>query len=164
MQNSEKQLVAALLEKKRYQDTKRLFAQICQNNDHDVEAWIGLVKICAQTGDFSEAEHGEAFNLPVLEAAACGLPVICTKGGPTDEFTNSEFALPINAELCREVGPTGEPGMFFNPDQDHLTALMETVIEDDEWRKRARLAGPAWVSSRYTWKHAVDKLLPVLLD
>ncbi len=108
--------------------------------------------------------HGEAFNLPVLEAVACGLPVICTKGGPTDEFTNPEFALPINAELCREIGPTGEPGIFFDPDQDHLIALMETVIEDDEWRERARLAGPAHVAGSFTWKHVVDKLLPVLLD
>lgn len=108
--------------------------------------------------------HGEAFNLPVLEAAACGLPVICTKGGPTDEFTDPEFALRINAESCPGIGPGGEPDFFLEPDHDHLVALMEKVIEDDEWRKQARLAGPVWVSGRYTWKHAVDKLLPVLLD
>ncbi len=29
----------------------------------------------------------EGFNLPVLEAAACGLPAIYTASGPTDEFT-----------------------------------------------------------------------------
>ncbi|NKB18239.1 MAG: glycosyltransferase family 4 protein, partial [Pseudanabaena sp. CRU_2_10] len=34
----------------------------------------------------------EGFNLPVLEAIACGLPVICTKGGSTDDFTNADFA------------------------------------------------------------------------
>ena len=33
----------------------------------------------------------EGFNLPALEAAACGLPLICTRGGPTDEFTTADF-------------------------------------------------------------------------
>ena len=28
----------------------------------------------------------EGFNLPALEAQACGLPVIATRGGPTDDF------------------------------------------------------------------------------
>ena len=39
----------------------------------------------------------EAFCLPVMEAAACGLPAICTQGGPTEEFTSDEFALRIGA-------------------------------------------------------------------
>ncbi len=31
--------------------------------------------------------RAEGFNLPVLEAMACGVAVVCTAGGPTDEFT-----------------------------------------------------------------------------
>ena len=30
--------------------------------------------------------RGEGFNIPVLEAAACGLPVVVTKGGATEDF------------------------------------------------------------------------------
>lgn len=32
--------------------------------------------------------RAEAFNMPVAEALACGLPVVCTAGGPTDEFAS----------------------------------------------------------------------------
>ena len=44
-----------------------------------------------------------AFTGPVLEAAACGLPVVCTRGGSTDDFTSEPWCLPIRSKL----EPTG---------------------------------------------------------
>src|SRR5205807_2926158 len=41
--------------------------------------------------------RAEGFNLPVLEAAACGIPIICTHGGPTDDFVTDEFARRIES-------------------------------------------------------------------
>ena len=43
--------------------------------------------------------RAEGFNIPVLEAAACGIPVICTRGGPTDDFVTDEFAQRIDSRL-----------------------------------------------------------------
>ncbi|MEG3991676.1 hypothetical protein QUA13_32115 [Microcoleus sp. S28C3] len=34
-----------------------------------------------------------------LEATACGLPVICTAGGPTDDFTYPDLALPVESKF-----------------------------------------------------------------
>jgi glycosyltransferase involved in cell wall biosynthesis len=48
--------------------------------------------------------RAEGFNLPVLEAAACGVPVICTSGGPTDEFTDASFCGRIRSTPERWTG------------------------------------------------------------
>ncbi|OCR01701.1 glycosyl transferase group 1 [Oscillatoriales cyanobacterium USR001] len=102
----------------------------------------------------------EGFNLPVLEATACGLPVICTKGGPTDDFTHPDFALLIESKF---TPMTVENQSFFilAPDVNHLIELMETVIEKPEIAARSRYTGPNFVARGFTWKHAVDNLLDV---
>lgn len=105
----------------------------------------------------------EGFNLPVLEAAACGLPVICTKGGPTDDFINSDFALAINSTLKTNNTEDGDTLWFVVPQQEHLVELMQTVIEKTLFRERAREAGPSWVVQHFTWKQVVDRLLDVLV-
>ncbi len=41
----------------------------------------------------------EGFNMPVLESMACGLPVICSRGGSTDDFTRDDF---VQFLICLE--------------------------------------------------------------
>ena len=106
---------------------------------------------------------GEGFNLPVLEAIACGLPVICTRGGPTDDFTSDECSLAIRSELSRPQNSQNTSEQLLVPDTAHLLELMLQVIEDTAWVKRARQAGPELALSTHTWKHVVDQLLPIVL-
>ncbi len=105
----------------------------------------------------------EGFNLPVLEAAACGLPVICTRGGPTDDFTNPNFALAIDSQLMTNYTQHGETLWFVLPEQEHLVELMQTIIEKTLFREQASKAGPQWVLQNFTWKQVVDKLLDLLI-
>ncbi len=104
----------------------------------------------------------EGFNLPVLEAAACGLPVICTQGGPTDDFIHPDFAFPIDSQLEERQIESGEMGLVVAPDVDHLIDLMQRVIEQPKLREKARQAGPKWVGDRFTWKQVLDQYLKVL--
>lgn len=104
----------------------------------------------------------EGFNMPVLEAAACGLPIVCTRGGPTDDFTRSDFALYINSEL-KTMEIEHETRFYLHPDLDHSIELMTKVIDNSEFRSQARQAGSQFVATHYTWKHVVDRLLEILV-
>jgi glycosyltransferase involved in cell wall biosynthesis len=106
--------------------------------------------------------RAEGFNIPVLEAAACGVPVICTKGGPTDDFVADAFALRIESKKFRF--PSEEQAMSqLEPNLEHLIALMTAVIQDKSWRGAAAAAAPAHVGRHYTWDIVVDALVQGLL-
>jgi glycosyltransferase involved in cell wall biosynthesis len=100
----------------------------------------------------------EGFNMPVLEAAACGLPVICTDGGSTDDFVTEAFARKLQASKT-STSFQGEEHVRLKPDVRHLTSLMMSMIEDDAWRKTAAAAGPAHVWANYGWDQVVDRLV-----
>ncbi|USR91576.1 glycosyltransferase [Phormidium yuhuli AB48] len=103
----------------------------------------------------------EGFNLPVLEAIACGTPVICTAGGPTDDFTQSSFAIRVEAEqIWQEI--CGEQRLLLSPSIEALVAAMERVIDDQDFRNHANRLGPQFVQNNYTWSKTVDHLVNVL--
>ena len=102
--------------------------------------------------------RAEGFNIPVLEAAACGVPVICTKGGATDDFVSDAFALRIESK--KFLLPSEEQEMSqLEPDLEHLIALMDAVIQDASWRGAAAAAAPIHVDKHYTWDVVVDALV-----
>ncbi|WP_448564368.1 glycosyltransferase [Trichothermofontia sp.] len=103
----------------------------------------------------------EGFNLPVLEATACGLPVICTQGGPTDDFTQPDFALGIKSQR-RAIQLEGEERYGLFADLDHLISLLQTAIEHSTFMAQARRLGPAFVRTRFTWQHVVEQLLQLM--
>jgi glycosyltransferase involved in cell wall biosynthesis len=103
--------------------------------------------------------RAEGFNLPVLEAAACGLPVICTQGGPTDDFTHSDFTLTIESEMTPRVLPKIGEHWVLEPDCEHLVVQMTEVIENHHFRVRAKQLGPAFVGEQFTWGKVTDRLL-----
>ena len=103
----------------------------------------------------------EGFNLPALEAAASGCPLICTAGGPTDDFTTADFCLPIAAAIT-PVAHGSVTGKCFQINFDSLVAQMLRIVEDDAFRRRAAEAGPPSVRAGFTWKLVTDRLLSVL--
>ena len=107
--------------------------------------------------------RAEGFNLPVLEAAACGIPIICTRGGPTDDFVTDEFARRIESRTS-VIAIDGRHASRLDPSLEHLIDLMTSAIEGSLWREHAAEAGPRHVCASYTWDCAVDTLMRKLLN
>jgi len=105
----------------------------------------------------------EGFNMPVMEACACGLPVICTEGGPTDEFTSPDFSLRISSKPTQTLNKEKNREYFLTPDRDHIIDLMFKTIKDENIGRQTRKLGPRFMADNFTWKHIVDKLLSTIL-
>jgi glycosyltransferase involved in cell wall biosynthesis len=111
-----------------------------------------------QAADFYVAPYvAEGFNMPVLEAAACGLPVICTSGGSTEDFIDDTWCRTIQSRFIED-----SDGCGLEPNIESLISILSHSITDTHWIQNARTAGPVWAREHYTWQHVVDQLLAIV--
>jgi glycosyltransferase involved in cell wall biosynthesis len=118
-----------------------------------------------RAGDAYVAPYlAEGFNMPVLEAAASGVSVICTAGGPTDEFTDESFATRVRSRVVTTRLSPMQQGDYLWPDLAHLVSVMREAAVDPQ-RTRARgAAGARYVRERFTWAQVTEVLLHALFD
>jgi glycosyltransferase involved in cell wall biosynthesis len=102
--------------------------------------------------------RGEGFGLPLLEAQACGTPVITCKNGPAHEFCSEKFSYFISSSevpVAEEPPPLGSmAGAFtwFEPDVEELIKAMRYVCaHPHEAAEKGRKAAEA-VKRNYTWR------------
>jgi len=82
----------------------------------------------------------EGFGLPVLEAMACGTPVVCGKGSALDEVA-ADAALRVDGQ-----------------DEQGLSEAVRTVLDDEPTAQRLARAGARRTAS-FTWRRCAIKTL-----
>ncbi len=90
----------------------------------------------------------EGFGITIIEASACGKPVIGGRSGGVTDAVND-----------------GESGFLVEPeDIDMLASKLEALIADAELRHRMGESGLQWVHSRFTIEAAGERLLKLVKE
>ena len=96
--------------------------------------------------------RAEGFNLPPLEAASSGIPIIITNGGSTDDYYNKSFAIKIKSKLMKKNN-----NIFLEPDIESLIDAMSLLVEkkfyDFNFKETQN-----FIKKDFSWSSIVKKL------
>jgi glycosyltransferase involved in cell wall biosynthesis len=107
--------------------------------------------------------RAEGFNLPVIEAIACGTKAIVTAGGSTDDFCNEMTSVKIpSTKHEHAVVQTATVSAYLEPDLDALIEIWEKCSVSNLFDPLRLSFGRRDLIETFTWDRAA-KLLTSLI-
>ncbi|MDH5473346.1 MAG: HAD-IIB family hydrolase [Gammaproteobacteria bacterium] len=125
-------------------DSYDLYGKVAYPKHHQPDDVSILYRLAALSkGVFINPALTEPFGLTLIEAAACGLPIVATEdGGPKDIINNCE-----NGYL---IDPLDKSAMS--------EALLKVMMDGGSWKQMAE-NGIKGVQKYYSWQAHVDKYI-----
>jgi len=143
-------------------DINQMFPGIDKRKDivFDINSYKyeDLVKLYANCDVFLSPTRAEAFNIPCLEALACGKPVITTNFGGQTDFCTEETGFLIDYNLSEvEHELEYESCRWAVPDHNHLKSLLRYAFEHpNELLLKGKMALED--SKSLTWESTAKKI------
>jgi glycosyltransferase involved in cell wall biosynthesis len=145
---------------KEYQNNINLPEIELINENLTQDEMVSLYRSCDV---FISPYRGEGFCLPALEAMACGLPVVVTEGGATDDFVDESCGWLVPAEY-QAIGDNlngketqGEVGWLL-PDQKVLGFIMKEISVNPSKLFSMGLIGSFRARKYWTWRNSTLKV------
>jgi GT2 family glycosyltransferase len=111
---------------------------------------------------FVLSTRGEGWGMPILEAMACGLPVIATDWSAQCDFMNHGNAYPVEVERlvpAEAKCPYYKGFSWAQPSYEHLRAMMRHVFEHPDEARTKGLQAAAEVHAQWTWDQSAEKIM-----
>jgi len=110
---------------------------------------------------YVSAGRGEGWDMPLMEAMACGLPSIATDWGAHTEFVHEGISYPLR---IRGLLPADARAPYYkgfrwsDPDPEHLQHLFRHVAEHREEAVEKGRRAAAEMAAKWTWGHAARRI------
>jgi FkbM family methyltransferase len=117
-----------------------------------------------QQGDvFVSCSRSEGWNLPLIEAMACGTPSIYSNWGGQLEFAYNK-GLPVNISYLRKanIGDKDVPGQYCEPDFNHLKEVMLQSVDQHETNKIKAVEDSVKIHEEFNWKRIAEHASTIL--
>lgn len=111
---------------------------------------------------FVSVSHGEGFGLHLVEAMACGRPVVTSPFSAVGEYFDESVGYPVAYDLVEAAGDC-YVGQWAAPRAEELIEQLRAIYRDPMTaRDRGRRAAAR--ARRYTWKATIARLARVLRE
>lgn len=111
-----------------------------------------LAELYGAADCYAAPYRAEGFNLPPLEAAACGTPIVITRGGSTDDYAHDSLALQVEGQPL-----VAGSGIIIEPNIDSLIEKL-TMLVENKATALDRTAAVARINKKFSWREVARQL------